>query len=582
MKRSFKLCLLLLIVMSLAACGNGNGNPVTVVTPPPVSAPEATQTPNSPPAPTPEVQTLSEEAVTKYFEYLTETYSAIFLRTPPEILRAEDSYQAYIFRYNTLLSKKVIINYSELGDYLSRADVEELTRWIDEARYDSDMMDAPYFEEYSDIYFTVQYEAEMQEGLDEIWGAGALDIDVLLGRYESNWECYRSSNGIYLTYHYLGNDSYMTIPYWGVKDISVDGGKAVLRSNSIGVTSYAFFSDYGYAIDYTDDRMVGGEVEEDWWQKSKNVSFNHAASLLGVSRSTLGEFVFTIAAAPDGMHLESLVIKPFRDFSSKLVLPEEFLEFGYHCEIWAPDSTGVPLRSGPGEEYDTIAMLPDGMRITELATGGEDWLLVSGTWKEREYFGWITWYEVMFYGGMAKPVIYLYPERPTDVSVEVSFASGGFTCTYPDYDKGWHVLAQPDGTLTNYADGREYSYLYWEGEGSIDYDMSEGFVVRGEDTAAFLQEKLAFLGLTPREYNEFIVYWLPLMHKNPYNLITFQTTAYTDHVQLKVDPQPDSLLRVYMVFQPLERYRLVPQQTLVPFEREGFSVIEWGGTEYGK
>ena len=51
--------------------------------------------------------------------------------------------------------------------------------------------------------------------------------------------------------------------------------------------------------------------------------------------------------------------------------------------------------------------------------------------------------------------------------------------------------------------------------------MSAGFVVKGEDTAAFLQEKLAYLGLTPREYNECIVYWLPRLEGNPYNLISF-------------------------------------------------------------
>ena len=46
-------------------------------------------------------------------------------------------------------------------------------------------------------------------------------------------------------------------------------------------------------------------------------------------------------------------------------------------------------------------------------------------------------------------------------------------------------------------------------------DFSRGFVVRGSDTAAFLREKLAYMGLTPREYNEFIVYWLPRMQNNP-------------------------------------------------------------------
>jgi hypothetical protein len=37
-----------------------------------------------------------------------------------------------------------------------------------------------------------------------------------------------------------------------------------------------------------------------------------------------------------------------------------------------------------------------------------------------------------------------------------------------------------------------------------------------------------------------------------------------------------------MVFQPLEQYRLIAQQTLVPFVRKGFAVVEWGGIEYGK
>ena len=169
----------------------------------------------------------------QYFTYLTERYNAVFLRTSPEVLLAEDSYIAYIFRYNTLLVKKKIINYNELSDYLSRADIEELTRWIEEAKYSDYIMDAPYFETYEDIYFTVQNEAEMQRGLDEIWGAGALDIDALLGIYESDWECYRSSNGLYLQYHYPGNGEYNTTPYWGIKDVSVDGSKAMLRSNCI-------------------------------------------------------------------------------------------------------------------------------------------------------------------------------------------------------------------------------------------------------------------------------------------------------------------------------------------------------------
>ena len=111
--------------------------------------------------------------------------------------------------------------------------------------------------------------------------------------------------------------------------------------------------------------------------------------------------------------------------------------------------------------------------------------------------------------GDAKPVIYLYPEQETTVSVSLDYA-GTLTATYPAYENGWTVTAEPDGTLYD-ENGNEYSYLFWEGENNTDYDFSKGFCVAGADTADFLREKLAEIGLTPREYNEFIVYWLPKM-----------------------------------------------------------------------
>lgn len=177
----------------------------------------------------------------------------------------------------------------------------------------------------------------------------------------------------------------------------------------------------------------------------------------------------------------------------------------------------------------------------------------------------------------AKPVIYLYPEQETEVSVQLDY-DGELTCTYPAYEDGWSVTAQPDGTLTDEA-GKQYSYLFWEGETDIEYDMSRGFVVKGSDTAEFLQEKLSYLGLTPREYNEFIVYWLPKMQDHPYNLIAFQQEAYTDSAALTITPQPDSILRVFMAYQPLEQPVEIEEQVLAPFAREGFAVVEWGGTE---
>ena len=177
----------------------------------------------------------------------------------------------------------------------------------------------------------------------------------------------------------------------------------------------------------------------------------------------------------------------------------------------------------------------------------------------------------------AKPIIYLYPEKETEVSVQLDY-DGELTVTWPVYEDGWNVTARPDGTLLD-AEGNAYSYLFWEGVTDAEYDFSKGFCVAGEDTADFLRETLAEIGLTPEEYNEFIVYWLPQMQDNAYNLISFQQERYTQAAQLDITPEPDSMLRVFMVWKPLERPQEIEPQEFTPFRREGFTVVEWGGTK---
>jgi hypothetical protein len=184
---------------------------------------------------------------------------------------------------------------------------------------------------------------------------------------------------------------------------------------------------------------------------------------------------------------------------------------------------------------------------------------------------------------IAKPVIYLYPQEKENINVKLKY-EGEIIADYPKYDKstnGWSVVAFPDGHLINQADNQEYSYLFWEGrpDKPINWDLSEGYVVKGENTREFLQKILPKIGLTPKEYNEFIVYWYPLMKDNPYNLIHFADEQYTKTAPLNISPKPDSILRVFMVFKPLANKIEIKPQIIQPFERKGFTVVEWGGTE---
>lgn len=179
-----------------------------------------------------------------------------------------------------------------------------------------------------------------------------------------------------------------------------------------------------------------------------------------------------------------------------------------------------------------------------------------------------------------KPIIYLYPEKETEISVELK-NSEQLTVSYPRYIDGWKVLAKENGDLIDLETGRNLYSLYYESENVINFKVEkEGFVIKREDSAEFLEEKLEILGLTEREAEEFIIYWLPKLEENEYNYIRFASEEeIEENMPLKITPEPDTVIRVMMTFKGLEKPIEVEEQKLETPERTGFVAVEWGGTE---
>ncbi|WP_295157501.1 BspA family leucine-rich repeat surface protein, partial [uncultured Ruminococcus sp.] len=268
--------------------------------------------------------------------------------------------------------------------------------------------------------------------------------------------------------------------------------------------------------------------------------------------------------------------------SNSYVKPDREIKYGSDLYVIADE---VTMYLGPDTSYGKVTTIPGETLLQELGVMNNNY-----NWAFTEYNGQYGWVQVfndsgerqiqVWYPVADKPVIYLYPEKETDVHVELELTEADLSTTYPKYDNGWDVVAKPDGSLVNKADGTHHRYLFWDAVNCrTEFDFSKGFCVAGSDTESFLKEKLSYMGLTEEEMNEFIVYWLPRMEHNKYNLISFQSDKYTDTAKLNITPAPDSMLRVFMTYVPLEEAVDIEQQELSTFERSGFTVVEWGGSE---
>jgi hypothetical protein len=240
-------------------------------------------------------------------------------------------------------------------------------------------------------------------------------------------------------------------------------------------------------------------------------------------------------------------------------------------------------------ELTAIGMLDTGDKIYSLKNAKHPYLIAFPTsTKNKDEFSIIFWQDEFgrmirfvntanIQGCGAKPVIYLYPEHDENVKVLLS-PKYGFSITEPKYSDGWTVLAKPNGELTDLKTGKVYPYLFWEGP-LADYQMSEkGFAVKRENVKKFFEEKLSHIGLNTKEINEFTDFWVRRMKQKPFYFITFTINSDMDKLApLSIEPKPDTIIRVLMDFEALDENKSVKEQELPKINRNGFTVIEWGG-----
>jgi len=227
----------------------------------------------------------------------------------------------------------------------------------------------------------------------------------------------------------------------------------------------------------------------------------------------------------------------------------------------------------------------------------------------KDFWGrWVALgeFDIKLPGGCGKPVIYLYPNKPTNVSVKFNVPIQ-FTTDIPTYGDFWNVNAYPDGTLVNlkanltdcdkiddkqkgseYAKqacfNNKYPYLYWSGNiDSNPYpEIKDGWIVKKSDLSSFLKNKLTEIGLNKNERKDFLDYWVPeLLAKNGnyYRISFLQTNELNLLFPMTVNPAPTTVFRVFLDYDALTNKpdKSPNPETLDKLIRNGFTLVEWGG-----
>ncbi len=205
-----------------------------------------------------------------------------------------------------------------------------------------------------------------------------------------------------------------------------------------------------------------------------------------------------------------------------------------------------------------------------------------------------------------KPALYLYPDTTQRIEVKLD-RSIKYKNTVPKYNKktGWVVEAEPTGVIRdlqpkyteckklptkefgleyalNACQINKYPYIYWDGIQLAKPlpDKSTGFHVKKDDIVSFLTSKADELGMNTTEKKEFIKYWSQQMQETGwkyFRVYFLQNEEVDAYLPISLNPAPKSSNRLQIIVRQAGKRTKIEEQKLLPFNREGYTLVEWGG-----
>jgi hypothetical protein len=176
-----------------------------------------------------------------------------------------------------------------------------------------------------------------------------------------------------------------------------------------------------------------------------------------------------------------------------------------------------------------------------------------------------------------KPVVYLYPEEETNLSIKLN-PDGYLTESNPLYEDGWeNLVAYPDGKII--YRGKDYESLHYEAMINKFRTPKQGWVIEKENLPEFFDKILPKLGLNRKEAEEFKDYWVNRLRFSPYFFIGLLSQEEIERIEpIDFSTKPDTFIRTRFYFEDLNApFRVVSPVLPGPPLRTGFTVVEWGG-----
>ena len=113
-------------------------------------------------------------------------------------------------------------------------------------------------------------------------------------------------------------------------------------------------------------------------------------------------------------------------------------------------------------------------------------------------------------------------------------------------------------------------------------DKTSKYCFSSEEVCDRLDEILMKKGLNIIERQDFITYWMPQLTSKKFATLSFMNIEdYSAIASLDINPKPDKMIRVFMLFKPIDDYEetLLKEDDKIEESREDIQqklVIEWG------